>query len=169
MRRRRRVGGGRGWRAPVGYPTRCWRADDSGQITLLAIGFMVVALALVAVVASATAVHLDRKSVVALADLVALEAADALSDETYFANPVTADDPGVPLTDGAVADAVEEYLAAHGDDGLAGLRVLEASTDDGWTATVRLGAVSRPPLVWWLVGTWSDGFAVTGEAHARAS
>lgn len=54
-------------------------------MTILLIGFVVVALALVAVVASAAQVHLERTRLAALADLAALAAAEQVSDEAYFA------------------------------------------------------------------------------------
>lgn len=59
--------------------------SDDGQVTILLIGFVVVALALVAVVASAAQVHLERTRLAALADLAALAAAEQVSDEAYFA------------------------------------------------------------------------------------
>ena len=52
---------------------RMGRRDD-GQIMILTIGFVVVALLLVTVVASAAGVHLERKRLLALADVLALEA-----------------------------------------------------------------------------------------------
>jgi len=61
------------------------RRGDDGQVTILVIGFVVVALALVAVVASAAQVHLERARLAALADFAALAAAEQVSDEAYYA------------------------------------------------------------------------------------
>ncbi len=57
---------------------------DDGQVTILVIGFVVVVLALIAVVVSATQVHLERTRLAALADLAALDAAEQISDAAYF-------------------------------------------------------------------------------------
>ncbi len=65
-----------------------WRiaaGRDDGQVTVLVIGFVVLALAVVAVVTSAAQVHLERTRLAALADLAALAAAERVSDEAYFA------------------------------------------------------------------------------------
>ena len=56
---------------------------EAGQVMLLSIGYGLLALLLVFVVVSATAVYLARKELLALADLAALEAADAMSVEDY--------------------------------------------------------------------------------------
>ena len=62
-----------------------------------------------------------------------------------------------------------EWTAARVWCGLdpAGALVLRAS--DGRTAVVRLGAVTRPPLVTWVTAPWSDGITLEVEAVARAS
>ncbi|MGN8245960.1 pilus assembly protein TadG-related protein [Cellulomonas soli] len=154
------------------------RGDD-GQITLLTIGFMAVALMLVTVVVSATAVHLERKRLVALADLAALDAADALGPEQYLvdaASPVASDTggpggEGLALRDADVRAAVADYLAAEADETArwSQFAVLEAGTPDGRTVTVRLAAVVRPPLLGWVMAPWSDGIAVQAQSSARAS
>ena len=60
---------------------------------ILTIGFVVVALLLITVVASAAGVHLERKRLLALADLLALEAADAVDDDALLRTPAPAGDP----------------------------------------------------------------------------
>ncbi len=149
---------------------RAWGGPDDGQVMLLSLGFAVLALALVLVVGAATGVHLDRKRLLATADLAALAAADQVS-ERYFEAGGGRGSAGVPLTDASVRAAVEQYLADHPDPVARwdGVRVLEASTPDGRTARVRLGAVTRPPLVTWVTAPWSDGIALEVESVARAS
>ena len=151
---------------------RRWATGDDGQVTILVIGFVVVALALVAVVASATQVHLERTRLADLADLAALDAAEQVSDEAYFApagDPHPSDPPLGP-SDEAVAATVEAYLAGHPD--LAArwtdLRVLEADCPDGRTARVTLAAVVRPAWTGWLPATFTDGVTVVASASARA-
>lgn len=153
-------------------PGRAAAADgrDDGQVMILSLGFAVVAILLVLVVTAATGVHLERKRLIAIADLAALSAADAVSTG-YFAGAGAQGGGGVPLTDATVLSAVEEYVRDHPEPAARwdGVRVLEASTPDGRSVVVRLGAVTRPPLVTWVLEPWSDGIAMTAEGRARAS
>lgn len=137
---------------------------------ILSLGFGVVAILLVLVVTAATGVHLDRKRLLAVADLAALSAADQVST-TYFGEAQSRASGGIPLTDASVRAAVEEYVSDHPEPAARwdGVRVLEATTPDGRSAVVRLGAVTRPPLVTWVLAPWSDGIELVVEASARAS
>lgn len=167
-----------------------WRrvhADDDGQITILAIGFTVLAIALVLVVAAAAKVHLERTRLVALTDLVALDASDALDEDAYFARTGDAggsgragdaggsgragDVGGVPLTDADVRAAVERYLRAHpgATEGLGDVVVLAADSPDGRSAHVRLGAVAHPGGVGRVLAAWHGGVDLEADAVARAS
>ncbi|SNU00297.1 hypothetical protein SAMN06298212_10112 [Ruaniaceae bacterium KH17] len=109
--------------------------DDDGQITILSIGLAVVAIALVFVVVSVSAIYLDRKALQAAADAIAADAASRLSD-TYYLNP----DGVVRLTDQGVTEAAGEYLALYGAEiGVPGARVASPTgAPDGRTAVVTL-------------------------------
>lgn len=139
---------------------------ESGRILLFTLGFVVIGLMLVAMVASATAVHLDGKRLYNLADLLAVDAADAASPNRHLGN----DDGGLVLTDADVARAVADALAAYPfpDDLPDDLRVAEASTPDGRTARVTLTARSHPPLLAWFTTTAGNGFALTATSTARS-
>lgn len=144
------------------------RGDD-GQVMLLALAFGLLAILLVGVVVSATAVHLERKRLLALADLAALEAADAMEPDRYYAAPP--DDPGAPvsLTPAEVRDAVEAYLAdAPAAGRFADLEVVEAGTEDGRTVVVTLRALADVPLLSAATAAWSDGVGLVVTARARA-
>jgi hypothetical protein len=145
---------------------------DDGQITLLSIGFMIIALLLITAVVSVTGVHLERTRLLAAADSIAAGAADELASPTYFS-----DAPGgfvatgsIRLTDRDVRRAVDTYLAANPavQRRFEGLQVLEATSDDGRSAHVRLGAFARPALISWVTAPWSDGIALEAESSARA-
>jgi hypothetical protein len=141
---------------------------ESGRVLLLTLGFVTIGLMLVGMVASATAVHLDRKALFDLADVLAAGAADAMPPERLYG-----DDAGravVTLTDEDVRRAVTEHLAEHpaAAAGLDGLQVVEASTPDGRTARVGLAAVSHPPLLRWFTDTFGGGFTVQAVSSARA-
>lgn len=134
-------------------------------MTILVIGFMVVALALITVVVAATSLHLERTRLAALADLAALDAADVVSDAAYFGR-----DGEPPLSDDDVAATVERYLADHPDTAARwdGLTVISASAPDARTAQVRLGAVVRPSWVSWVLAPFTDGIAIEASSSARA-
>ncbi|WP_232014242.1 pilus assembly protein TadG-related protein [Cellulomonas fimi] len=149
------------------------RGDDSGQVLLLTLVFVVIALLLVLVVSAATGVHLERKRLVALADVVALDAADALADPGYYAPGAGQGDPdrgGLQLTDASVRSAVDAYLRAHPEatSAFADVRVAEATSPDGRSAHVALAAVVRVPVVGTVLAPWSSGVLVTAESSARA-
>lgn len=138
---------------------------DRGQVAILVVGFVVVAIALVSVVAAATSLHLERTRLAALADLAALDAADTVADAAYYA-PVAQP----TLSDEDVTAAVGAYLAAH-PDGAAGwdaVTVLAASAPDGRTAQVRLAAVVRPAWATWVLAPFTDGVTVEATSSARA-
>ncbi|NTW39874.1 MAG: hypothetical protein HGA44_08275 [Cellulomonadaceae bacterium] len=153
---------------------------------LLSIAYGALALLLVTVVVSATSIHLDRKRLLALADLAALDAADALDENAYFsrtsdastagstpADPTAPDRPNgtalVTLTPATVHASAARYIEAAGPaTRLGGLTLVEATTTDGRTAEVTLAALARPTLVSWITAPWSDGVVLRVTAHATA-
>ena len=140
---------------------------------ILTLGFVVVALLLLTVVVSAAGVHLERKRLLALADLLALEGADAVGDDRYFV-------PGRARRRGPAACRSPTRRSARRSTATCGTtptrprpgtssRSLDATTPDGRTAQVRLGAVVRPVLLSWVLAPWSDGIALEAESVARGS
>lgn len=150
-------------------PQRARRAacrDDEGQIMLLVIGYTVVALMLVLVVVSASAVHLQRKQLFALADAAALAAADDVDQTAYYRTRV-APGEGVPLTDRSVRESAAGYLAGA-DPGRLKVGVDAATGTDqlGRQARVRLCATLYPPFTGWVLATWADGIPACATAVA---
>lgn len=102
--------------------------DVSGQIMLLSIAYGVLALLLVTTIVSASSVHLERKRLLALADLTALAAVDALAEEEYYGR-----DPGsaeiLPITPSSCRAAAQQHLAESPEsDSFTGLALAEADT-----------------------------------------
>ncbi|SKC77717.1 hypothetical protein [Krasilnikoviella flava] len=139
---------------------------------LLTAGMVAIALMIVGMVASATAVHLDRKHLYNLVDAVAADAADAMPPVRFYEGEARAPQrEAVPtLTAADVEGSVRDYLAAHPGEaeGLDDLRVVEATSPDGRTARVRLAATSHPPLVRWFTDAFGGGFTVAATSSARA-
>ena len=138
---------------------------------LLSLCFALVCLLLVTVVVSASSVHLERKRLTALADSLAIAAADELDIDDYYSGnvPDPRSDGKVFLTDASVSAAVTAHLAEWPHESLPDDVIVElAGTPDGRTARVRLRSVARPALITWVLAPWSDGIALHAEASARA-
>lgn len=144
-----------------------WGTED-GRITLLTLGFGVVLLGLVLVVAAATSIHVERKRLLSLADSAAVRAADAIDEELYYRGDGLG--AGVPLSDVSVRTDVEEHLSAAAMAGrFEGLAVVAPTGGEGArTAVVSLRATARPAVVPWVLVPWSDGVEIRVTARGRA-
>ncbi|WP_041583055.1 pilus assembly protein TadG-related protein [Xylanimonas cellulosilytica] len=151
---------------PTGVPAS---DPESGRILLLTLGFAVVALMLVAMVVSATAVHLDRKRLFNLADVAAAEAAQWL-DAEYFGSTSPPEHLALSATgiENAAAAAVERNLELTSESRITQVRILEAATSDGVTAEVTLTAVTNPPLLGWFTDAFLDGIDLSATSRARS-
>ncbi|WP_205709631.1 pilus assembly protein TadG-related protein [Kineococcus siccus] len=144
-------------------------SDDEGRIALLSLVFALVAVLLVLVVVSASAVHLQRKRLYAVADAAAADAADAVDERRYYAQGGGLLDGAVPLTDASVRASVAAYLATA-DPAVRGLAVDPATgTPDGRTAEVVLTANLQPPFAAFVPAAFAGGVParVTSRATAR--
>lgn len=145
-------------------------ADDDGQVLLLALVYGLLAILLVLVVVAASAVHLDRKRLLALADAAALDAADAVDEPAYFeATEQVEGIDAVPVTDATVRQAAVAYLQRQ----QAASRVTDLAVDtaatgtpDGRTAVVVLTARSVPLLPEAVAGAFSSGVPLRVSASA---
>lgn len=146
---------------------------DAGQILLLSLGFALVALLLVVVVVDATAVHLARNRLTALADGAALDAADALDSVAFYrdgAAPGPAGRGALPVSDATVRQSVADHLrVAPAADRFSALGVTTPTgSPDGITAEVTLEAVARLPLLAGAVAAWSGGVPIRVTARASS-
>jgi hypothetical protein len=133
--------------------------DESGQTTLLLIGFFVIAVMLIAVVVDASAAFLRRQSLDAVADGAALAAADGVAGDQVYNGGLGQ----LAQIDPALAQAaVEQYLADSGAYAqFPGLHYQISSENTSVTVVV----TSNLNLPFPLPGI--DGSAqVVGTAHA---
>jgi hypothetical protein len=149
------------------------RASDEGQVTLLVLGYVLVVVAVVLTMVSASAVHLARHRLSAVADGAALDAADALDRRRFYAEREGTGPGGegaVVLTDRSVRDSVAGYLAAiPWSTAAADVRIGPGTgTPDGLTAQVTLMSRVRLPLLSGLLGDRAE-VTVTATSRARAS
>ncbi|HLS15525.1 MAG TPA: hypothetical protein VK095_13530 [Beutenbergiaceae bacterium] len=142
--------------------------DEDGQIMLLSMVYGLVALALVMVIVSVSAVYLERKRLLSLADALAADAADAADLQVWYG----AGETDLVLTDASVRTSVDDYLGAAPAAVTGRFEdfavTTPTGTPDGETAQVSLTAQVRPPLVPWMLTPWQDGFPIEVTAEGRA-
>jgi hypothetical protein len=151
-------------------PPRSHGGSDDGQVLLLSLVYGLIAILLVLVVIAASAVHLDRKRLLGLADAAALDAADAVDEAAYFEATGRAEGiDAVPVTDATVRESVVAYLERQG----AATRFVELGVDldatgtpDGTTAVVTLTARSVPFLPEVVAGRYAAGVPLRVTASA---
>lgn len=140
---------------------------ESGRILVLTIGAIAVAVAMITVIASASAVYLDRKALLSLADGAAAFAASQIDADSYYGAS------RLEVTDDSVRTSAQDFLQASPpgvtDAPDLAIGAPTGTPDGGLTAQVTLTAVSRPAFLPWALAPWSDGIAMTVTVSARAS
>ena len=131
------------------------RRDDSGQLTVMIVGFFVVIGLLAVVVINASAAFLQRQQLNNAADGAALAAAAGLSEESVYREGID-DVADIALDKRRAAHVVGDYLARQ--DNLQ----WQVGADDT-LVTVRLSRQLDLPLV---PPGWMDSTRVTAEATA---
>jgi uncharacterized membrane protein len=130
---------------------------DDGTILLLTLGYVVVVLALVAVVVDVSAVYLARRALAADCDGAALAAAQSVdTDVLYRQGSPTAE---LPL--GRVQDTVAGYPVGEGVQ-------LQAAVNNGSDVTVSGRRTVQLPLVRFL-GLGSVNVVASATAHTQRS
>jgi hypothetical protein len=142
--------------------------SEGGQITLLIIGFTIIALMLIVGVVDVTAVQLARVRLFDAADGAALDASDALDHGSAYEAGLRLE--AVRITDGTVRQSATEYLAAeplpHGISSW----VLANGTGstDGQTAVIVLRGNVDIPIAASVLSAFGGSVQVTVESRARS-
>lgn len=141
--------------------TRPTPSDDRGSILPLVAAFTALGLTIVLLVAATTSLYLERKRLLSFADAAALVGAESfeLADVTVADGVVRAE-----LTDAQVHASVAQYLESYPST-FDELRLEEATTVDGRSATVTLSAAWHPPVVSLLV---PEGLRIDVTSTARS-
>jgi Putative Flp pilus-assembly TadE/G-like len=147
--------------------SRTGAGGDDGQILILVLGYVFVAVMLVIVAVDVTALYLARTQLRDAADATALDAADAADTGSVYAQGLRFE---VPLTDETVRTAARSYLASYLPPSHIDTVRLGSATGspDGRTAVVQLSARVRLPLLGPVVSAWTGGITVTAESRASA-
>jgi hypothetical protein len=142
-------------------------AAESGQILILLLGYVIVAVTLVVVAVDITAVHLARTQLLDASDAAALDAADAVDSGSVYRGGVRG---AVPLTTTGVRAAATAYLSTYAPPTrVTGVEPTDVTgSPDGQTAVVELTARVKLPLLGPVVQAWSGGVTVTVRSQARA-
>ena len=135
-------------------------------MTLLVLGFSVVAILLIVGTVAMTSVQLSRMRLLDVADGAALDAADSLDVGAYHQGLGEA----VTLSDRTVRRTAVDYLAQRPrPESLLGWEVVGGTgSPDGETAVVRISGEARVPLVGGLLESVGGSVTITVESRARA-
>ncbi|GAB3616748.1 hypothetical protein GCM10027416_13050 [Okibacterium endophyticum] len=136
--------------------------DERGSSLILTIFYGALALVIILVVAASTSLYLERKRLLALADAAALVGAEAfdLSTATF-----DGDKPSVTLESSDVHTAVTTFLDDYPAAQLDNLRLEEAGSIDGKSASVTLSSAWMPPVLTLFV---PDGIRLDASSVARS-
>ena len=137
---------------------------EDGQITVLIIGFVMLALLVSTVVMAASSLYIEHKKLLSLADGASVAAAGSF---TLGQVETAGGTPSAALSGDRVRSAASDYLNRNGAFARhSALAVAPATgTPDGSTAVVVLSAAVHPPVVNFLV---PDGIRIEASSTARS-
>jgi len=137
--------------------------QEDGHIMVLLIGYVLLSLLLMTVVAAGSSLYLGHKKLLSTADGAALAAADTFILNAGNHGP----DPGTLLTGQGVTAAALAYLESNeSPKSLSDVRLAAGTgTPDGRTAQVNLTGTVHP---WFINILVPDGIAMTVTGTARA-
>ena len=137
------------------------RRDDAGQITLMIIGFVMIVVLAVGVVANASKAFVYRRSLASWADGAAIAAAQHVAEDAIYAGPLVGE---LPISEHGAHAAVADYVARNGlAERFEGLDV-EVSVNDG-AGTVTVEFAATVPLV---LAAGAATIPISAEATATA-
>ena len=137
---------------------------EEGQVTVLIIGYILLSLLVIAVVTAVSAVYIEHKKLLSVADGAALSAADTFAVASIDA---AGGEPAPALDSESVSQTAAAYVERAGAPARFNNLALDPSTGapDSRTARVVLTAVVHPPIVNYLVPA---GIPIIATADARA-
>lgn len=140
---------------------------ERGQISLLILGFTVIALMLIIGAVDVTAVQLARARLLDAADGAALDASDALDNGSAYGGSLRS---AIAITDGSVRQSAAQYLAVQPRPHGISSWVLtdDTGSPDGQTAVIRLRGTADIPIAASVVAAFGGSVNITVESRARS-
>jgi Flp pilus assembly protein TadG len=141
---------------------------ERGQISLLILGFTVVALMLIVGGVDVTAVQLARTRLLDAADSAALDASDALDNGSAYGNGLRV---SVDVSTDSVRRSAAQYLAVQPRrHGISSWALVDGTgSPDGQTAVIRLRGTAEIPIAANIVAAFGGSVDITVESRARSA
>lgn len=132
------------------------QSDDEGSVLLLALGYALLAIAVIFVCVCATDLYITQKRLDSLADSAALAGADG------FTLVIDGGTASAILTDEGVQQQADALLDALPSDA----RLVSAGTPDGVSSRVTVAGTWHPPLLAFFV---PDGVELQATGTSRTA
>jgi len=141
---------------------------ERGQISLLILGFTVVALMLIVGGVDVTAVQLARTRLLDAADSAALDASDALDNGSAYSRGLRL---SVDVSTDSVWRSAAQYLVVQPrPHGISSWALVDGTgSPDGQTAVIRLRGTAEIPIAANVVAALGGSVDITVESRARSA
>jgi hypothetical protein len=141
---------------------------ERGQISLLILGFTVIALMLIIGAVDVTAVQLARTRLLDAADSAALDASDALENGTAYGKGLRS---AIEISNDSVRRSAAQYLAVQPrPQGISSWVLVDGTgSPDGQTAVIRLRGTAEIPIAAKVVAAFGGSVDITVESRARSA
>jgi len=141
---------------------------ERGQISVLILGFTVIALMLIIGGVDVTAVQLARVRLLDAADSAALDASDALDSGAAYGGGLRS---AIEISDASVRESAALYLAAAPRPrGISSWVLVDGTgSPDGQTAVIRLRGTADIPIAAKVVAAFGGSVDITVESRARSA
>jgi hypothetical protein len=141
---------------------------ERGQISLLILGFTVIALMLIIGAVDVTAVQLARTRLLDAADSAALDASDALDTRSAYGGGLTS---AIEISGDSVRQSAAEYLSIQPrPHGVSSWVLVDGTgSPDGQTAVIRLRGTADIPIAANVVAAFGGSVDITVESRARSA
>ena len=141
---------------------------ERGQISLLILGFTIIALMLIVGAVDVTAVQLARTRLLDAADSAALDASDALDSRSAYGGGLRS---AVAISNDSVLQSAAQYLAVQPrPHGISSWVLVDGTgTPDGQTSVIRLRGTADIPIAASVVAAFGGSVDITVESRARSA
>ena len=141
---------------------------ERGQISLLILGFTVIALMLIIGAVDVTAVQLARTRMLDAADSAALDASDALDNGSAYGKGLRS---AIEISTDSVRRSAARYLVVQPrPHGISSWALVDGTgSPDGQTAVIRLRGTAEIPIAAKVVAAFGGSVDITVESRARSA